>query len=400
MTARWLQLMHAFARPGEGDPRDGFGRDLETWFGGAVRAFPYFKGRVALHAVCRALDLRPGDEVVMPGFTCVVVPRAFLPLGARAVYVDIDPDTYNVRPEAVLAAIGPRTRMVLVQHTFGIPAPTAALVDACARRGIPVVEDACHAFGTMVDGRPAGTVGDAAFLSAQWNKPFTTGLGGILLVRDPDLAARVAADRVSLEQPGRGQDAELAILQMAHAALVTPRTHGLAQEAYRALSGLGLVTGSWSADEFSGPLPNGYFKDMGRSQAVAGRLAARSFAANVDHRRHLQDCYRALLAGTRFAAAPDIPGTVLSRYPIRVANKADVVRHATRSGVEIGSWFETPLHPMPLSLHPDYGYQPGSCPESERAAREVVNLPISVRSNEADAARAIRFLENHARPVG
>ena len=391
-------LVEALSPHAGKDPRDGFARDLQDWFGGTVQAFLYFRGRVALHALCRAIGLGPGDEVVMPAFTCVVVPRAFQPLGARAVFIDIDPQTYNTQPEALLAAIGPRTRMVLVQHTFGIPAPTARIVEACRGRDILVVEDACHAFGTEVDGRPAGTVGNAAFLSTQWNKPFTTGLGGILLVRDGDLAARVQADRASLARPGIPLDAELAVLQLAHAALVTPRTHGWAQQMYRALTSLGLVTGSWSSDELAGPLPPGYFCDMGRAQASAGRLAARDFASNVAHRRRMQQRYRDLLAGTPFAIAPDPPGTVLSRYPLRVANKQELLDRAAMAGVEVGSWFETPLHPMPLSRLRDYGYELGSCPEAERAAREVINLPISVRARESDVERAVRFLSRHGRP--
>lgn len=381
------------------DPRAGFAADLESWYGGTCRAFLFHKGRVALHGLCRALGLGPGDEVVLPGYTCVVVPQAFACLGARPVYVDIDPRTYNASPEALLAAVGPRTRLVLVQHTYGIPTPTRDLVRACRARGIVVAEDACHAFGTRVDGAPAGTVADAGFLSLQWNKPVSTGLGGVLLVADRDLASRVEAAREGLLPSSTALDLQLRALRMAHGALVTPRTHGVAQEAYRALTAAHLVPGSSSPEELEGRLPAGYYRDMAPSTAAAGRVAARDFATNVRHRERLAGVYRDLLAGTSFAPAPDVPGTVLSRYPVRVANKAELARAAPLRGVELGTWFETPLHPIPLERHPDLQYRPGSCPEAERAAREVVNLPHHAGTSDRDARRAVEFLSRRGRPA-
>jgi perosamine synthetase len=399
VTSRLTRLARDLGLPLGLDPRPAFAADLESWYGGTCRAFLFHKGRVALHALCRALGIGPGDEVVLPGYTCVVVPQAFAVLGARPVYVDIDPAAFNATPEALLAAVGPRTRLVLVQHTYGIPVATRELVRSCRTRGVAVAEDACHAFGTRVDGAPAGTVADAGFLSLQWNKPVCAGLGGVLLVSDRDLAARVEAAREGLLPASASLDVQLRALRVAHGALVTPRTHGLAQAAYRALTAARLVPGSSSPGELQGRLPADYYRDMAPSTAEAGRVAARDFAGNVRHRERLQGLYRDLLAGTPFAPAPEVPGTLLSRYPVRVANKAELARIAPLRGVELGTWFETPLHPIPLERHPDLGYRPGCCPEAEKAAREVVNLPHHARTSEADARRAVAFLLRYGKPA-
>jgi dTDP-4-amino-4,6-dideoxygalactose transaminase len=138
---------------------------------------------------------------------------------------------------------------------------------------------------------------------------------------------------------------------------------------------------------------------MTDTQARVGRLRARSFAAGTAYRRNLQTLYRDLLPGAGFDPGPDVPGTVLSRYPVRVTEKAAVLAAASRRGLELGSWFETPLHPAPLLRHSDLGYAPGSCPHAERAAREVVNLPVNERTRDVDARRVVAFLATTARPA-
>ena len=120
----------------------------------------------------------------MPGYTCVVVPAAVQHAGLRPVYVDIDRDTYNLDPKRLEGVAGDGLAAVIVQHTYGIPAPMAAVGAWAASRSLPVIEDCCHTFGARVGGRQCGTLGSFAFMSGQWNKFFSTGLGGMLLVND------------------------------------------------------------------------------------------------------------------------------------------------------------------------------------------------------------------------
>lgn len=395
---RLATLVHSALSGSGPDPRPSFSESLQRWYGGRPDVHLFWKGRVALHAICRALGLGPGHEVLVAGYTCVVVPEAFLSLGARPVFVDIDPATYNVAADRLVDAVTDKTRLVIVQHTYGIPGPLTAALEYCRPRGIAVVEDACHAFGTRVDGALAGTRSDAAFLSGQWNKPFSTGLGGILLVNDPALAQRVHAILPARLEPTRREETQLSALLMAHEALVGPRTYGWAQTAYRVLSERGLLIGSSSREELAGHLPPDYFKGMGRSQAVAGNFESRHFQESIDHRVSLARLYDHLLAEAGFEPAPGTPGTVSLRYPVRVANKASLVRRALRVGIELGTWFESPLHPLPLDRHASFGYEPGQCPHAEAAAQEVINLPVSAKTDEGAARRVVRFLARHGVP--
>jgi dTDP-4-amino-4,6-dideoxygalactose transaminase len=358
-------------------------------------------GRTGLHAVGRAIGLGPGDEVVLTAYSCVVVTRAFSILGARPVYVDIDPATYNMPVEGVLRAIGPRTRLVILQHTYGHPMPVEPVLAYCRPRGITVIEDACHAFGATVDGRPAGTVADAGFFSTQWNKPFSTGFGGFLAIPNADLARRVRSVLREAVVPSRSLALQLRAQLLVHEAVVTPRTHGLAQRTYQWLYSRGLILGSGTPEEAAGVafrrVPDEYFQRMSVPQAEAGLFEAGRFDAGFARRRVVMRVYADGLRGMGLPPAAEGPGTLYSRYPLRVRNKAEVVREAMLAGVPIGSWFETPLHPIPLARHGDFGMDVDRFPCAMAAAREVINLPVGRATRDEDAARALRFVAERGR---
>ena len=146
--------------------------------------FYFFKGRVALYAILKSMGITTGDEIILPGFTCVVVANAILYLGARPVYVDIDPSTYNIDAEKIGEKITDKTKAIIAQHTFGIPADMNKITAIAKENSLYVIEDSCHAVGSRYMGREVGTFGDAAFFSSQWSKPLTTGLGGWAVINN------------------------------------------------------------------------------------------------------------------------------------------------------------------------------------------------------------------------
>ena len=132
-------------------------------FLGVGTALSYASGRAALMEILTAIGIREGDEIIIPGYTCIVTPAAAIAVGARPVYADIDPQTLNVLPEAVETLITQRTRAILAQHTFGIPCDIRSLEAISARRGIHLIEDCAHALGAKIEERYCGNFGSAAF---------------------------------------------------------------------------------------------------------------------------------------------------------------------------------------------------------------------------------------------
>ena len=232
-----------------------------------AQRFTFFKGRVALHALLRAAGVGPGDQVLLPGYTCVVVPNAVNYTGAEPVYLDVEPQTGNLDCDKLEDRLGSgwesgRAKVLIVQHTYGIPCDMDRL-DAFARRhGLLVIEDACHALASTWRGRPVGTLGDAAFFSSQWSKPVTTGLGGWAVVTAPELRTRLEAILPQYTRPGLATAGLLELQHLAFSLLNHPRLFWGIQGLYRGLGRMGLAIGSSTGDELSCRLPTDYQRRM------------------------------------------------------------------------------------------------------------------------------------------
>ena len=375
------------------DPVRQFEQAFADWVGGG-RGFAFWKGRVALYAILRALGIGAGDEVILPGYTCVMDVNPIKYLGASAAYADIEPVTYNLRPEEIERRITPRTRLIIAQHTYGYPCEMDGVMDVARRHGIDVIEDCCLALGSRYRGRLAGAFGRAAYFSFQWNKPFTTGIGGMAVTADRELAARLERVREEMLAPPAKAAGMLALQRLVYRTTIFPRTTALATRLFRWLTRKGLVIGSSSTSEFSPEMASDFFMGMSAGQARAGLRQLRRIEQNLEHRRRMARLYDQLLAeaGWPVPPIPEYIDPVLVRYPVRVADKARAVAEAPSHLVELGTWFECPLHPIETPLE-RYGYQRGACPESERACREVVNLPTHPRADPAAARRSVEFVK-------
>jgi perosamine synthetase len=149
-------------------------------------------GTSALHLALLACGIGPGDEVIVPAFTCVATLNPIEHIGARPVVVDIHPDTYGLDSTNLATAITPRTRAVIVVHLFGLAADIEAVVTCAAAHNLKVIEDAALGLGARVGSRQVGSFGDAACLSFHPRKMITTGEGGMVLANSEQIAARVA----------------------------------------------------------------------------------------------------------------------------------------------------------------------------------------------------------------
>jgi perosamine synthetase len=161
-------------------------------------------GTAGLHLCMRLAGIGPGDEVVTTPFSFVASANCALYEGATPVFADIDPETLNVDPAAVEAAVTPRTKAILPVHIFGYPAELAELEAIAARHGLAIVEDACEALGSEYRGRPVGSSGRPAVFAFYPNKQLTTGEGGAVAVASEDEWALLK----SLSNQGRSDSGE------------------------------------------------------------------------------------------------------------------------------------------------------------------------------------------------
>lgn len=343
----------------------------------AASVYLFGSGRAALHAYVASLGLPTGAEVLLPGYTCVVVPQVFETLGLRLRYVDIDPGGFNPAAPAIAAAIGPQTRVVLLPHNFGLCLQGIAELRE-QFPGVVFIEDAAHAWGSRAaDGRMAGTLGQAAFFSFEYSKPLSTGLGGALVVNEgawqPPAQHRAAAavlarQALTLAWHRLVQTLPAPALRLLQALLRGPSRR------------LGVVAATPEA-ELRGESRPDYGLGLHPWSAALGHCQARRAAEVWAARRAQTETYDRLLAAVPWARRPErTAGDVLLRYPLRLppGRDRDALANAlAREGVELGRWFDDVVHPRG-SGRP--GYRDGDCPVGEATAASIVNLPLGLHA--------------------
>ncbi len=148
-------------------------------------------GTVTLQCALKAVGVKEGDEVIVPALTWIATAMAGVYLGAKPIFVDIEPDTLCIDPKKVEKAITPKTKAIVPVHLYGSMADMEAIMDIANKHGIAVVEDCAHAHGGVWNGRGVGSIGDVGSFSFQQSKTLTSGEGGICITNDAELAERI-----------------------------------------------------------------------------------------------------------------------------------------------------------------------------------------------------------------
>ena len=315
-----------------GEEVDALERELANLLG-VAHVIGMSSGTDALLAALMALGVGPGDEVITSTYTFFATGGCIARLGARPVFVDIDPITFNIDPQAVEAACSPATRAIIPVHLFGLVADMNPLVRLARARGIPVVEDAAQAIGARRDGHTAGSFGDIASLSFFPSKNLGAfGDGGAVMTNDASLARQVR------------------IL----------RNHGSEPKYFHKVIG-----GNFRLDAV---------------QAAVLRVKAPHLVEWTSGRRHNADAYRQLVSEAgldkhvRLPIEPPGCFHIYNQFVITVRERDTLRAHLKSRGVETAIYYPVPLHLQ--ECFASLGYRPGQLPHAEAAARETLALPI------------------------
>lgn len=353
----------------------------------------FFKGRVALYAILKAMGVGPKDEVILPGFTCIVVPNAVVYLGGKPVYVDIDANTYNIDPTLIEERITPHTKVIIAQHTFGIPAPMDKIVEIAERHGLFVIEDSCHAIGSKFRGREVGTLGDAAFFSSQWSKPVTTGLGGWATVNNENILTRMNKTYAGFITPSPKEEILLRLQHLIYIKVFRPSLFWFVRDLYRNLSYLGITIGSSSREELKCRMPEEYEKKMSRWQCSLLEKKLREIKRINHHRKWVVSLYENFLRDNamKTVSLPEEYEPIFLRYPLRLNDKNSALQEARKRKIELGEWFLSPVHPNSDGWE-QVNYRKGMCPIAETVCNQIINLPTHEGIGKKEVEHTMNFL--------
>ncbi len=389
---RTLALSYAPWAYRKGSERTLLKRDLKERYGYDATLFA--TGRESLLALLRAFDLPAGSDVIVQGFTCVVVPNAIKAAGLRTVYADIDPETLNLTPETVAAVASPRTRVVICQHTFGIPAETHELKTQCDANGWILIEDCAHVLPDR--GGPNGILchADHAICSFGRDKAISGIGGGAALTRDPETSRRL------MELESKSKEASLWSVvrlleyppRMAH--LVRPLTGlRLAGPLLAPLKLLGLFAPVLTDDEKKGRMPF-KLRRMPNACAALARWQLGQLERINDHRRALTKRYLEASGAKGWAVIRAVtPSLPLQKFPMFVEGAARVRAALKPRNVHLDDgWTGCVVCPGACDVSAA-GYKTGSDPQAESAARSILSLPTHPTMTPAQADELVALLD-------
>lgn len=362
---------------------------------GVQYAYSFSAGRVGLYGILGALEVGQGDEVLLQAPTHIVVANAIRFTGARPVYVDCQLDSFNIDLEQVERRITPRTRILLLQHTFGIPVDLDAALALAKRHGLEVIEDCVHSLGATYRGKQVGSFGRASFFSTEETKTISTTMGGMVVTGDAGLAERIRLFQASCAWPAPGLTARYLLKLVLYHGLTNPAVHGSMRMLYERLGQRHPLPRPTTREELFGRRPARYEQRLSNAQAALGIRQLRRLNDNVAHRGKIAQALSTWLS-ERGLDTPQVPdGAVPSfvRYPLWVEDRQEAVK-VTRRQVVLGTWFTSVVEE---AASPVYGgYQAGSCERAETAARHLVNIPTHLRVRVQDAEGIVSNLADHA----
>lgn len=358
---------------------------------GRGRCFGFATGRMALYAILQTLNIQPGDEVIIPAFTCVVVPNAIIYAGAKPIYCDIETERFSINPRELETKITPRTKAIIAQHTFGIPCLIDDIMKIGAKYDIPVIEDCAHTIGASDKGRPLGAIGYASFFSTDHTKIISTGIGGIAFSRNAECLKKL--EDIYNETPFLSSwQIRRQILTFALFFYLThPRVYWLSKYflAFLIKSRLAMFITDYLS--ITKPTHYPFPARLADVHAEIGISQLSSLRPNLDGRKEAVNAFEQITrANDTIFANQDLQCAWL-RYPILIENRSAFLKDLEKY-FDLGIWFTT-VTECRNSNFEAVGYTAGTCPVAEKIVGQIVSLPTHARVWPKDMLlRALRRL--------
>lgn len=344
---------------------------------GGARAFGL--GRQALVILLKALGVKTGDKVGVCSFTCLSVVEAVKVCGAIPVYLDVD-EHLCIDPQETLRQEAGSLKVVVLQHTFGIPGQLEKLLSACKKIGAKVIEDCAQSLGCSWKGKPLGKFGEGAIYSFQWGKPYTTGQGGMLTVNSKKLLDEVDRQVENWTLPALAKsELILECERRVYSILGGSQLENYLRYAYSKLRNMGLVKGSFKRDtKFC--LYRGYVRFVGEMTAKAGLKQLANWPKLKQLRRQdtgmIEEYFSR--AGLALWPKPDEADVTMLRYPVLTPHKSRIMERVRKQKLDVAGWYMSPVHPLQGDDLAKVNYHSGNCQRAEDMINRLVHLPTGL----------------------
>ncbi len=362
---------------------------------GVKYAISFNSGRSAFLTILKSLDLKEGDEVLLQAFTCNAAVNPIIWSGLKPVYVDCDEKTFNIDIGDLKRKITPRSRVVMVQHTFGLPADLNEILEICRKNNLILIEDCAHSLGAEYYGKKIGTFGKAAFFSFSRDKVISSVYGGMAVTDDDNLAKKLREYQKEIGYPSNFWIFQQLLHPILMNYLILPTYSIFGKYLLVLLQWFQVLSKAVHWKEKRGEKPSYFPKKLPNALAILALNQFRKLERFNQHRKELSSFYyNELKELSSFELPPDPKNRkqIFLRFTLKHPKAHEIIKRAWAKNLLIGDWYECPISPHDTKLD-KMEYKLGSCPKAEKLAKETLNLPTHINISKKEAQKIITFLK-------
>jgi dTDP-4-amino-4,6-dideoxygalactose transaminase len=402
-------------------------KELENEFKkylGVKNAISFNSGRSAFLAILNAIkesdpsfaNASEGKEILLQAFTCNAVPNPIIWSGFKPIYVDCDEKTFNIDVVDLKKKITAKSRVVVVQHTFGLPADLDEILEICQKNNLILIEDCAHSLGAeygstrvsterltaeglsrksspQAKGKKVGTFGKVSFLSFSRDKVISSVYGGMAVTDDDNLAKKIKEFQEKLDYPSDSWILQQLLHPILMEYLILPTYSILGKYILIFFQWLHILSKAVHWTEKRGRKPDYFPKRLPNALAVLALNQFKRLDKFNEYRRVIAEFYYENLKDSQFQLPPEFEDRkqIFLRFTIKHPKAHEIIRTAWQKNILIGDWYNKVIAPHDTKLE-KMRYRLGSCPKAEKLAKETFNLPTHINISKQDAEKTIQFL--------
>lgn len=355
-------------------------------------------GRACLTAILEALQVKEGDEVLLQGFTCNSAVMPILQTKARPVFVDID-DTLNMSPDDLEKKISSKSKVIMVQHTFGFPAQMDRIMEISKKHNLILIEDCAHSLGAKFQDKLCGTLGDIAFFSFGRDKIISSVFGGALITNNEELGRKIINFKDKLNYPSGFWIFQQLLHPILINNLILPlyRFPTLGKIFLIFLQKIRILSKAVSSKEKKGSASRSYPKKFPNALATLALNQFQKLERFNFHRREIAKIYEENLKESAFvlpfSTNKEQKEIIFMRYPVLVSDSERILKEFRKKRILLNDgWRKISIVPPGNDIK-KMGYILGSCPKAEEVASKILNLPTHINLSKEKAKEIVDLLK-------
>jgi len=390
---------------------------------GVKNAISFNSGRSAFLAILNSLDFKKDDEILLQAFTCNAVPNPVIWSGLKPVYVDCDEKTFNIDIDDLKKKITEKSRAVVVQHTFGLPANLDEILEICQKNNLILIEDCAHSLGAeygstrasterfdrpeltaeglsrksspQVKGKKVGTFGKVSFFSFSRDKVISSVYGGMVVTDDDNLAKKIKEFKEKLDYPSNCWILQQLLHPILMDKIILPTYSILGKYILILFQWLHILSKAVHWTEKRGIKPDYFPKRLPNALAILALNQFTRLDKFNEYRRGIAEFYYKNLKGAQFELPPEFEDRkqIFLRFTLKHPKAHQIIKEAWGKNILIGDWYDKVIAPHDTRLD-KMEYKIGSCPKAEKLANETFNLPTHINISKQDAEEIIQFLRD------